>query len=78
MLKRVTLFTIILFSIEHQSQTKTLEDKKLHQKEIIQEYINNCAKNYNYQMKEWQFCLDQGLKKDSTIVYETYPYQIKW
>ena len=71
MLKRVTLFTTLLFSIQNQSQIKTIIDKELYQKEIIQEYVHKCAKNYyyNYQMKEWQSCLDQGLKKDSTIAY---------
>lgn len=36
---------------------------------IVEEYLTNGAQsyNYNYQMAEWQNCLDEGLKKDSTI-----------
>src|SRR5690606_37799616 len=42
-----------------------------HQEDIIDEFVTNCAKryNYNFQMSEWQECLDEGLKKDSTIAY---------
>lgn len=38
---------------------------------IIEQYLTGCASkyNYNYQMNEWQQCLDEGLKKDSTIAY---------
>lgn len=41
------------------------------QEEIIDTYLNNCALryNYNYQMREWQDCLDKGIQKDSTIAY---------
>lgn len=71
MLKRVTLLTIVLFSIQCHSQIKTIEEKKSYQKAIIQEYVYECAQNYNYNydMKEWQSCLDAGIKKDSTIAY---------
>lgn len=39
--------------------------------EIIEKYVTNCAKKYNYnsQMFAWQKCLDNGLAKDSTIAY---------
>lgn len=58
-----TLFTF-LFSFAQ-------EDKKKQQEEIIQEYLTNCAENFNYiiQMSERQACLDEGLKIDSTIAY---------
>lgn len=38
---------------------------------IIAEFLTNCAEkhNYMYEMSEWQNCLDQGLKKDSTVAY---------
>jgi len=41
------------------------------QQAIIIEESTNCAVKYNYtvQMKEWQECLNAGLKKDSTIAY---------
>lgn len=44
---------------------------KAFQDSIINQYVHNCAKKYNYrfQMAEWQNCLDEGLKKDSTIAY---------
>ena len=41
------------------------------QEAIIEEYVTKCAEkyNYNYNMAEWQSCLDSGLKKDSTAAY---------
>jgi tetratricopeptide (TPR) repeat protein len=35
------------------------------QEAIIEEFVTNGARkyNYNYQMAEWQNCLDEGLKK---------------
>lgn len=47
------------------------EGKNDFQNKIIEEYLTNCAHKYNYtfQMKEWQDCIDAGLKKDSTIAY---------
>lgn len=41
------------------------------QNAVIEEYLYKCAYKYNYafQMKEWQDCIDAGLKKDSTIAY---------
>jgi tetratricopeptide (TPR) repeat protein len=41
------------------------------QEAIIEEFVTNCAQkhNYNYEMSEWQQCLDAGLQKDSTISY---------
>jgi len=59
--------TISLFSCA-QEKSKT---KKERQDAIIKEYLEDCAQNYNYtiNMAEWQECLDNGLKKDSTIAY---------
>lgn len=38
---------------------------------IIADFLTNCAEkhNYMYEMSEWQNCLDEGLKKDSTVAY---------
>src|SRR6186713_2668322 len=49
----------------------SLSANKNRQDAIIEEYVTNCADkyNYNYQMAEWQDCLDEGLKKDGTIAY---------
>jgi tetratricopeptide (TPR) repeat protein len=68
--KKTILTLLILFISTTYSQSKSEETKK-YQDSIIEEYLNNCAKNfnYNYQMDKWQDCLDQGLKKDSTIAY---------
>lgn len=66
------IIVLILFQISHYSNAQTvLEGKKKIQESIIQEYLTNCAEhfNYNYKMTEWQKCLDEGLKKDSTIAY---------
>ncbi len=45
------------------------EEKKSLRKEIIEEHLNNCANNYPLYSQERQWCLDAGLKKDSTIAY---------
>ena len=54
-------------------QNKIIEQEliKKNQNAIIEEFATNGAEkyNYNYQMAEWQNCLDEGLKKDSTIAY---------
>jgi hypothetical protein len=36
---------------------------------IIEEFLTNCAEknDYNVYMDKWQACLDEGLKKDSTV-----------
>jgi tetratricopeptide (TPR) repeat protein len=38
---------------------------------IVAQSLDSCAYKYNYvfQMSEWQSCIDEGLKKDSTIAY---------
>lgn len=50
-------------------QINNVELKKKKQKEIIEQFATYGAEyfNYNYEMYDWQSCLDQGLKKDKTI-----------
>lgn len=63
---------ILSCSGQEQQKEKTVAvvDKQK-QEVIIEEFVTNCAQkyNYNFQMQEWQECLDAGLKKDSTIAY---------
>jgi len=67
------LILIIFIQCQYKESEKPSikKDKKALQDSIINKYVHNCAKNYNYkfQMDEWQNCLDEGLKKDSTIAY---------
>lgn len=69
--KPLILFITTLFITQCQSQTETAEEKKVRQKQIIQEHVYDCADkiNYLFYMKEYQDCLDKGLEKDSTIAY---------
>ena len=69
-MRKTLLFILILLATSIYSQTNSEEVKK-RQEAIIEEYLTNCAKkcNYTYQMSEWQNCLDEGLKKDSTVAY---------
>jgi tetratricopeptide (TPR) repeat protein len=62
----IFFFTILFVTISFGQEEKNKEHEK-----IIEEFVTNCAQNYNYtyQMAEWQECLDNGLKKDSTIAY---------
>jgi tetratricopeptide (TPR) repeat protein len=48
---------------------ESLEAIKKRQESLIEEYLVKGAQTYNYeyQMAEWQKCLDEGLKKDSTV-----------
>jgi hypothetical protein len=69
-------FIILLtfFFINCQSQTsndETAVDKKARQAAIVQEHVYDCADKMNYtvMMKEYQDCIDAGIKKDSTIAY---------
>lgn len=50
---------------------ESLEVKKIRQDSLIEKYVTNCSKTYNYkyQMHEWQYCLNEGLKIDSTVAY---------
>ena len=51
------------------SHTETAKEKELRQEGLIEKYVYNCAEkfNYNFQMQEWQNCLDEGIKVDSTF-----------
>ncbi len=51
--------------------TATSISVKEKQEKIIQEYLYDCAHNYNYryEMYKYQECIDKGLAKDSTIAY---------
>ena len=68
---RFTLSITLLFSLQCQSQTETAEIRKTRQEAIIKEHVYDCADKINYtiMMKEYQDCLDAGLKRDSTIAY---------
>lgn len=39
------------------------------QKDIIEEYVYNCADTHHYHSLQYQQCLDAGIAKDSTIAY---------
>jgi tetratricopeptide (TPR) repeat protein len=63
---------LILFQHSYLIHSQTnLEIIRKNQEVIIKEYVTDCAEKYSYnvQMAEWQNCLDEGLKKDSTIAY---------
>lgn len=64
------LLCCITFSCNSQNSNLSQADKEK-QQAIIDEYLTNCAAkyNYNFAMDRWQACLDEGLKKDSTIAY---------
>lgn len=66
-MKRLPLLFALLSAVTIYCQ----EGNNAEQEKIIEEYLSNCAEKYNYnaQMYEWQECLDNGLKKDSTIAY---------
>ena len=66
-MKQIILIVALLSLIASFAQ----EGKNAAQEKIIEEYLTNCAANYNYniQMSERQACLDEGLKIDSTIAY---------
>lgn len=63
--------TIFFFAVLSITASFGQEAKNKEQEKIIEEFATNCAHQYNYlyQMEEWQNCLDNGLKKDSTIAY---------
>lgn len=72
---KVTILFLSVFFLQCQEQNeyiiKTTKEKKLRQDALIEKYVKNCAKKFNYgfQMQEWQNCLDEGLKVDSTVAY---------
>lgn len=64
-------FLLLLMACSYgYSQNPTADEtrKKRHEA-LVEEYLVNGAQryNYNYQMAEWQKCLDEGLAKDSTV-----------
>lgn len=56
---------------ETHRKTQFDQEKESRQDSIIKKYTTECAHQYNYQYEraEWQHCLDEGLKQDSTIAY---------
>lgn len=74
-MNKILYFILIFFFVKCQnkkeidSNISSLKEKK--QDLIIDKYVNNGAKKFNYifQMHEWQGKLDQGLKIDSTVAY---------
>lgn len=63
---------LLLFSSLTYGQKKETEDERRKRHEALQqEFATNCAHKYNYiyNMDEWQQCLDNGLKVDSTHAY---------
>lgn len=71
-MKKITFFFalhfVLITFVQAQGETQTTTKN---QEDIIMEFVTNCAEkhNYNFEMDQWQECLDQGLKKDSTIAY---------
>lgn len=63
------ILLIILIHISQFIYPQLNPEIKKKQDAIVLEYVTNCAEhyNYNYKMTEWQNCLDEGLKKDSTV-----------
>lgn len=74
-MKNLILLLMPIFFLQCKGQevepTETSEEKRVRQDSLIEIYANSCAHTYNYrfQMKEWQQCLDNGLKVDSTVAY---------
>ncbi len=66
-MNKIILIFVLGFSVFGFSQVSTNKA----QDAIEEEFLTNCAQkhNYTFQMTEWQNCLDQGLKKDSTIAH---------
>ncbi|MCP2026311.1 tetratricopeptide (TPR) repeat protein [Flavobacterium sp. HSC-32F16] len=66
-MKKITLGFGLFISVFSFGQVST---NKAHDA-IVEEFLHNCAEKHNYtiEMSEWQDCLDQGLKKDSTVAY---------
>ncbi|OIV42373.1 tetratricopeptide repeat protein [Flavobacterium johnsoniae] len=66
-MKKITLGFCLFISIFSFGQVSV---NKAHDA-IVEEFLTNCAEKHNYviEMSEWQTCLDQGLKKDSTVAY---------
>jgi tetratricopeptide (TPR) repeat protein len=71
----ILILFLCIFFLQCKNQNKSIketsETKKVRQDSLIEKYVTNCAKTYNYrfEMQEWQKCLNQGLKIDSTVAY---------
>ncbi len=65
------LFLLNCTSSINQLPVENKQDKVARQDSVIETYAKNCAHtfSYNYEMSEWQACLDKGLEQDSTIAY---------
>ena len=66
----ILFFYFITINCFSQNSNATKEVKE-NQQTIVDEYLTNCAVKYDYRllMSDRQYCLDEGLKKDSTIAY---------
>lgn len=66
-MKNFTLGISFFFTLLSFGQVST---NKVHDA-IVEEFLTNCAQKHNFvfEMTEWQNCLDQGLKIDSTVAY---------
>lgn len=66
-MKNITLGISCFFTILSFAQVS----KNKAQDAIVTQYLDSCAYKHNYvfEMSEWQNCIDEGLKKDSTIAY---------
>lgn len=68
-MKHILFFlSFVALNASAQNTSATKEDKEK-QEAIIEEFAKNCAHKYNYNLPEWQECLDKGLEKDATIAY---------
>ncbi|MBE7661286.1 tetratricopeptide repeat protein [Tenacibaculum finnmarkense] len=69
----IIILSILFLQCKGQNEhnIETAKGKKLRQDSLIDTYVTNGAKKFNYkfQMKEWQDKLDKGLKIDSTVAY---------
>lgn len=68
MKKNIILLAVLIPIIAYGQVIDSIKKK---QDDIIKDYLTECAEKYDfiYQMAEWQDCIDEGLKKDSTIAY---------
>lgn len=72
MKKTILLIALHFVLITFGQKTKDMvEITNKNQEALVEEFVSNCAEkyNYNYNMAEWQSCLDAGLKNDSTAAY---------
>ncbi len=65
----LTIFFFVQCKEENEPVVETQKAKEIRQDSIIETYVTNCAQTYNYRMqrKEWQTCLDRGLKIDTPL-----------